>query len=233
MCRRIAVFALVLFFSQYVNAQQVQGTVADRASQLKLEQVEVFNQQTRQKTVTNAKGEFSITAVANQTLIFYQPGYLPDTLFLIDTKPVKRYLILNNKLLKTVEVKGGAFNPRVEYADVYRKAQYTKLAQNKPFLFYPSRLFSKEGRDARRFKRNLEREIDERKIDRRFNEAAVTAVTPLNGAELDYFMVLYRPKLKQLNNMDEQDFKFYLINSYKEFKALPPEKRTSPSMREN
>lgn len=216
-----------------MKAQQVQGTVADRASRLTLEQVEVFNQQTRQKAVTNAKGEFSITAVVNQTLIFYQPGYLPDTLFLIDTKPVKRYLILNNKLLKTVVVKSGAFNPSVEYADVYRKAQYTKLAQNKPFLFYPSKLFSKEGRDARRFKRNLEREIDERKIDSRFNEAAVTAVTPLNGRELDYFMVLYRPKLKQLNSMDEQDLKFYLMNSYKEFNALLPEKRISPSMREN
>lgn len=233
MLRWIFLFSVFLFFYQQVNAQQVQGIVVDMATQLRLGQVEVFNRQTKEKTLTSDKGEFTIRAYVNQSLIFYQPGYLPDTLFLIDTKFLKRALILNNRLLKTVVVKGGAFNPREEYADTYRKAQYMKLAQNKPFIFSPSRYFGKEGRDARRFKRKLEREIEERKIDSRFNETAVRALTPLNGAELDYFMVLYRPALKKLDKMDEEDFRFYIMNSYKAFKALPAEQRVSPSMSEN
>ncbi|MGY0040212.1 hypothetical protein [Pedobacter sp. NJ-S-72] len=186
--------------------------------------------------MTNAKGEFSIAAVASQVIIFYQPGYLADTLFLINLKPVKRYLSLNNKLLHTVEIKAGAFNPEIEYVDVYHKARFTKLVQklvqNKPLRLSPSRMFGKEGRDARRFKRNLEREKNERKIDERFNERAVTSLTPLKGAELDYFMVLYRPSLKVLDKLDEEDFRFYLMNAYKTFKALPDTGRISPSLRE-
>jgi hypothetical protein len=223
----IFLFALL----QPLKGQELQGTVADRSTQLRLSEVEVLNLSTGQKTSTNTKGEFSIRAAINQSLIFYQPGYAADTLFLVDLKPVKRYLSLSNKLLNTVEIRAGAFNPSAEYANTYRAGRVVTLLPNKPFRFSPSRLFGREGKSARRFKRSMEREITERKIDERFNETAVKAVTPLKGAELDYFMVLYRPGLKQLEQLDAEDFKFYLINSYKQFKALAPEKRISPALR--
>jgi hypothetical protein len=224
---------LMLFCFQHMNGQQITGTVQDRATDLRLENVSVINKSSNQRTHTNAKGEFNIQGSANQLLIFYQPGYKPDTLFLVDLKPVKRYLVLNNIMLKTVQIKAGAFNPKVEYRDVYRDANAIRLSQNHPFTFYPSRYFSKEGKYARRFKRRLEQEKIERKIDARFNETAVQALTPLNGKELDCFMVLYRPTLKELDKLDAEDLRFYLMNSYKAFKALPVEKRTLPSLTTN
>ncbi|WP_158797063.1 carboxypeptidase-like regulatory domain-containing protein [Pedobacter sp. L105] len=230
MFQRLFILCIILFFVQQASGQVLEGTVSDRTTQVKLDQVEVYNQQTKQKTLTNAKGEFSIRASVNNVIISTRVGYKPDTLFLVDMKPVKRYMELNNTLLKTVNIKSGAFDPRTEYSDVYVKAKIVNIAQNEPLAISPSHIFGKEGRDARRFKRKLEREVSERKIDARFNEAAVTALTPLKGTELDYFMVLYRPKLKALDEMDDQDFKFYLMNSYKEFKALPPEKRISPPL---
>lgn len=230
MLRKIIFFAGLILLSQYASSQELHGTVADRTSQLRLGQVEVINHNTGRKTITNAKGEFSIPAVINQSIIFYQPGYVPDTLFLIDLKPVKRYLTLNNKLLNTVEIRSGSFRPEIEYANVYRSAKVVSLVPNKPFRFSPSRLFGSEGKSARRFKRKMEMEKTERKIDERFNVAAVKSVTPLKGAELDYFMVLYRPSLKELNELDQEDLKFYLMNSYKAFMALSPEKRVSPSL---
>jgi hypothetical protein len=220
----------MLFCSQLANGQQITGTIQDRATNLRLENVAVLNKSSGQQTHSNAKGEFNIPASVNQLLIFYQPGYQPDTLFLIDLKPVKRYLVLNNLLLKTVQIKGQAFNPEVQYEDVYRKANAIRVSQNQPFTFYPSRYFSKEGKYARRFKRRLEQEKIERKIDARFNEAAVKALTPLTGKELDCFMVLYRPSLKELNKLDEEDMRFYLMNSYKAFKLLPADKRVLPSL---
>jgi hypothetical protein len=229
---RIFVFsAFFVFLNLQITAQEINGTVVDRSSQLKLEHVEVLNYTTNSKTYTDAKGTFKIKAQINQILIFNQPGYLPDTLFLTSIKALKRYLIFNNTLLKVVEIKKGAFNPAVEYADVYLKAKAFSLSPNHPFAFYPSRFFSKEGRYARRFKRKLELEKSERSIDLRFNEAAVTAVTPLIGKELDYFMVLYRPELKQLDKLDDEELKFYLMNAYKEYKALPQERKVSPSLR--
>jgi hypothetical protein len=44
-------------------------------------------------------------------------------------------------------------------------------------------------------------------------------------------MVLYRPTLKELDKLDEEEMKFYLMNSFKEFKSLPPNKKVSPSLR--
>ncbi|MEJ2902768.1 hypothetical protein [Pedobacter panaciterrae] len=232
---RLTALLLVLqfFLVLQVSSQVVTGTVVDRDSRLKLENVEVTNGTSKEKAITNAKGEFNIRAIPNQILIFNQPGYFSDTLFLINAKPIRKYMTLNNRFLNTVEIKAEAFNPEIQYADVYRKAQAIKLAKNQPFIFSPSRYFSREGKFARRFKRKLEREKTERKIDQRFNEKVVKTYTPLTGAELDYFMVLYRPTIKKLDRMNEEDMKFYLMAAYKEFKALPPEKKVSPSLKSN
>lgn len=230
--RLIALLLVLQFYLvPQASGQIVTGTVVDKDSRLMLENVEVNNTTTKEKATTNAKGEFRIKATANQTLIFNQPGYFSDTLFLINVKPIRKYMILNNRFLKTVEIKADAFKPEIQYADVYRKAKVIRLAQNQPFIFSPSRLFGREGKFARRFKRKLELEVTERKIDQRFNEKIVKALTPLTGAELDYFMVLYRPTIKKLDKMDDDDMKFYLINAYKEFMALSPEKRISPSLK--
>jgi len=230
--RLIALLLVLQFYLVLqVSGQVVTGTVVDRDSRLMLENVEVNNIVTKEKVITNAKGEFKINAEVNQTLIFNQPGYFSDTLFLINVKPIRKYMILNNRFLKTIEIKADAFKPEIQYSDVYRKAKIIRLGQNQPFLFSPSRLFGREGKFARRFKKKLEREVSERKIDQRFNEKAVKALTPLTGAELDYFMVLYRPTIKKLDKMDDDDMKFYLMNAYKEFKVLPPEQRISPSLK--
>ena len=232
---RLTALLLVLqfFLIQHVSSQTVTGIVVDGDSRLTLENVEVTNATSKEKVTTNAKGEFNIRAIPNQILIFNQPGYFSDTLFLINAKPIRKYMTLNNRFLNTVEIKAEAFNPEVQYADVYRKAKAIKLAKNQPFIFSPSRYFSREGKFARRFKRKLEREKIERKIDQRFNEKVVKTLTPLTGAELEFFMVLYRPTIKKLDKMDDDDMKFYLMAAYKEFKALPREKRISPSLKNN
>ena len=217
-----------LIFTHSVFAQEVSGSVADRANSALLSGVEITNTSAGKKVESNAKGAFTISARAGQVLTFYQPGYLSDTLLLVNTKPIKRYLYLNNNFLKNVTIKGEVFNPEVTYADVYQKAMAIKVEVNKPFIFYPSKYFSKAGKRARKFKRYLEREKSERKIDARFNDAAVAAMTPLKGEELDYFMMLYRPTLKQLSKLDKQGLMFYIMNSFTAFKALPIEKRTSP-----
>lgn len=230
MLRCLLLLCSMLSLCQICLSQQVTGTVSDRTTQLKLQNVEVVNLQTNEVVRTNAKGEFQIKAAINQSLRFDQPGYLPDTLFLANLKPVIRYLTLNNKLLNTIEINALNFNPESEYANVYRTSKSVSLVKNKPFRFSPSRIFGSEGRNARRFKKRMEQEKTERQIDKRFNEAIVKSITPLNGAELDYFMVLYRPEYKKVLLMDAEDLRFYVMNSYKEFKALPQGQRVSPSL---
>lgn len=226
MINRLAFLVTLIVLSAGVYGQQLKGTVSDRNSRFPLERVQVFNRNTGQSTVTDIKGKFKINAAANQVIVFYQPGYLPDTLFLTNMFPVKRYLTEDNKTLSTIEIKGKTFNPEIEYADIYRKADPTRLEVNKPFGFSPSAYFGREGKQARQAKRKLEQEKKDRKIESRFNNAAVTALTPLKGEALDAFMIRYRPTQAVLDKMDQEDLKFYIINSYKEFNALPPEKKT-------
>lgn len=232
--RLIALFLILqLYLANPVSGQLVTGIVFDRDSRLVLENVEVINATTKEKAITDTKGKFNVRAFSNQILIFNQPGYFSDTLLLINANPIRKYMTLNNRFLNTVEIKAEAFNPEIQYADVYRKAKAIRLTKNQPFIFSPSRYFGREAKFARRFKQKLEREKTERKIDQRFNEKVVKGLTPLKGAELDYFMVLYRPTIKKLNRMDDDDIKLYLIDSYKEFKELSPEKKVSSSLRSN
>lgn len=225
------VLITLLLFCKSVGAQVLKGSVVDRTTRLALNQTEVFNLSTKERTSTNNRGEFSINTQLNQILVFSQPGYVPDTLLIVNLKPIRRYLNAMPHQLSTVEISMQAFNPEVQYADVYREAKAVNLNINQPLEFYPSRYFSKKGKSARKLKRRLENEKSERQIDARFNEAAVTALTPLKGAELDYFMVLYRPSLKELDKMDNGVLKFYLMDSYKKFKALPAEEKRFPSLK--
>lgn len=224
-------FAISLLFNVALYAQEIKGTVADRNTRELQEYVEVFNLNNQQKTVTNKKGEFKIQAAVNDVLVFIQPGYTPDTLFLINLKPVRRYLAPNLYDLSTVVIKGLAFNPEVEYADAYRAAKAFNTGVNRPLAFSPLTYFSKKGISGRKFKRRMKSELVERKIDQRFNNAAVQAICPLKGAELDCFMVMYRPTFKDLDRMDTDRLKLYLMDAYKEFKALPAEKRKLPSLK--
>ena len=228
---KVLVIFVLLLLGTCLQAQEVKGIVGDRATRLMLKSVDVYNLTNKQRTSTNDKGEFSIKAQVNQILVFTQPGYASDTLLLVDTKNIKRYLTFGDYLLNTVEVSAKKFDFKTQYADVYRDAKVFDLSANKPLGFSPSRYFSKKGKSARKLKRKLELEDVERKIDYRFNETAVKAITPLKGAELEYFMVLYRPSLKALDKMDEEVFKFYLMDSFKEFNALPPKKKIFPSFK--
>jgi hypothetical protein len=226
------VLVLVTLFScTYVQAQDVKGVVADRATRLGLPDVAVVNLTTRQQTATNYKGEFSIKAKLNQILVFSQAGYAMDTLLIVNTKNIKRYLSYSDNQLKTVEVSGKKADLKTQYADVYREATTVDLKANQPLTIYPSRIFSKEGKAARKLKRRLDVEEVQQKVDSRFNEKAVRAITSLRGKDLDYFMVLYRPSAESLNSMDDDMLKLYLMDSYKEFKALPAEEKKMPNLR--
>lgn len=227
----LAFLAVHFLFSASLFAQEITGTVADWQTRELQEYVEVFNLNNQQKAVTNKKGEFKIPAAINHVLIFIQPGYKPDTLFLISLNPVKRYLQHNRYDLSTVEIKGRTFDPRAEYPDAFREAKAFNTGVNRPLAFSPWRFFSKKGRSGRKFKRRMEIELVERKVDQRFNNAAVKAICPLNGAELDCFMVMYRPAFKDLERLDITGLKLYIMDAYKAFKQLPEEKRKLPSLR--
>ncbi|MGV8880438.1 MAG: hypothetical protein ACOH2A_15580 [Sphingobacteriaceae bacterium] len=194
------------------------GTVYESDSNVRLSNVFVKNLTNKTIVLSDASGKFTIRAATSQLLVFSSPGYVSDTLFLTDLKPRRIYLPTKGILLKDVRVTAsGAFNPKEDYAQVYRRAKITGLS--------PSQIFGKDARRARRFKRFLDRDEQQRKIDAIFNKKLVSDYLPLKGRELEDFMFLYRPTYQAVKNISRDALALYLNDCYKKFMVLPAEKR--------
>ncbi|RYE11657.1 MAG: hypothetical protein EOP44_00865 [Sphingobacteriaceae bacterium] len=211
-------FIAVLTVFGHLKAQNIlRGTVFEGNSSRKLADVFVRDINSKEISLTDKSGNFSIRTVINHTLIFTSPGYISDTLYLVDLKPKHIELALKGITLNQVNITGNkGFNPREEYPEVYEKSK---------FALSPSRIFGKEAKDARRLKRYFGREVEERQIDSAFNVLYVSGLVPLKGKELEDFMTMYRPTYAQIK-APQSSLTLYINDSYKKFMALPPEKRT-------
>lgn len=228
MFKAFAVAAIIIFSSTLSHAQGIfKGTVYELNTNTKLTNVFIKNLTTKQITITDKNGDFAIKAGTGHTIVFNSPGYLPDTLYLIDL--LTRRIDMASKIINLNQVNVTAtrteFNPQVEYADVYEKS--------KVYAFSPSTWFSKEGKDARRLKRYFRTEAEERHVDAVFSPVYVGSIVPLKGKDLMNFISLYRPNYKFLKSNNSESIVAYINDSYKKFMALPPDKRQLPPLKAN
>lgn len=223
---RIFLFVTTVCFCSSLNAQSIlKGTVYEGKASHKLSNVFVKDANSKEIALTDNSGNFSIRTAISHTLIFSSPGYISDTLFLVDLKPKRVELSLKGISLQEVNITSNrAFNPREEYPDVYEKSK---------FALSPSRIFGKESKDARRLKHYFDRETEERQIDSVFNAVYVSSIIPLKGRGLEDFMSMYRPTLAFLKKTPHSSLTLYINDSYKKFMALPPEKRSLQKLSSN
>src|ERR1700759_832403 len=82
---RTILILLLTLVAGLANAQQLlKGTVYESASGTKLPDVFVRNVNNKQLGITDKQGNFSIRAETGNTIIFEAPGYVADTLYLVD-----------------------------------------------------------------------------------------------------------------------------------------------------
>jgi hypothetical protein len=225
--RRYLVFVALLFIACAVNAQEIiKGSVVEEGTNEKLTNVFVHNTSNKQITLVDKNGNFQVKGGINQLIIFDSPGYISDTLFVVDLKPLKIAMKPLGITLKEVNINASrrAFNPRVEYPEVYRKS--------KVYVLSPSTWFSKEGRDARRLKRFFANEERERYVDKYYTASYVGTLVPLKGIELQNFMAIFRPSYEYVRNNNGPTLAMYVNDAYAKYKTLPPEKRVLQSLEE-
>jgi hypothetical protein len=217
-------FILFLFSFKSLQAQSIKGTVSEAGGSDKIENVFVRDMNSKEVALTDKKGNFEIKTAIGHTLILYSPGYVTDTLYVVDMEPKQIRLLIQGISLKQVNITSSrlAFNPREEYADVYTKSRV--------YVMSPSTWFGKEGRDARRLKKFFDREEKERKVDQVFTRSYVGSLVPLKGQELEDFMTLYRPTYAFIIANNGPSLAVFVNDSYKKFMALPPEKRIVPKL---
>jgi len=87
----------------------------------------------------------------------------------------------------------------------------------------------KRNKRLRAFQLRLEEQEQERYVNYRFNRTLVHRITQLEGAQLDSFMIRYRPPYEFLLNADEISFNQYVLDASYEFKAdlLKPKEAVS------
>ncbi|MGZ3751039.1 MAG: hypothetical protein ACXVB0_20015 [Mucilaginibacter sp.] len=211
---------IVLLLGSALQAQiLVKGTVVESGSGIKLSNVFVKDATNKQITLTDKSGKFEIRSETGHILVFSSPGYVADTMYVVDLTPKRVELKTKTIALREVNITASrlAFDPHKEYPDVYTKSKVYPLS--------PSSWFSKEARDARRLKRYFQHEAEERKVDEVFNSVYVGSIIPLKGQELEDFMTLYRPTYSFVISNNSESLAVYINDSYKKYKNLPPDKR--------
>jgi hypothetical protein len=226
MKKLFTVAAILLFITSFAQAQSIlKGTVYEEGTNTGLPDVFIRDINSRQVSITDKKGNFTINTAAGHTLIFNSPGYNSDTLYLVDMAAKKIKLTTQRISLQQVNVtaKRTEFNPREEYPEVYEKS--------KVYVFSPSTWFSGEGKKARRLKRYFQREAEERNIDAAFSPGYVSSIVPLKGNDLENFMTMFRPSYAFLRSNNRESMVAYVNDSYKKFMALPPDKRAPQALK--
>jgi hypothetical protein len=218
--KRFLGFLGLLLITAFANAQDViKGTVVEEGTNDKITNVFVHDTNNKQITLVDKNGKFEIRSGKNHLIIFDSPGYISDSVFVIDYKPLTIILRPAGMVLNQVDInaKRMTFDPRVEYPEVYRKS--------KVYIMSPSTWFSKEGRDARRLKKFFANEERERYVDKYYTAKYVATLVPLQGRELQNFMTIYRPTYAYIKSNDGPSLAEFINDAYKKYKALPPERR--------
>ncbi len=224
MKKYIAVVLILLAFKANAQYDVLKGVVREVNSREKLSDVFIKDINNKSITLTDKNGRFTISTATGHTLIFSSPGYVSDTLYVINMQPKTVELKSMPISLGEATVRSSriAFDPRTEYPDVYRKAKIYPLS--------PSTIFSRESRNARKLKRYFAHEEEERYIDDKYSKLYVSGIVPLKGVELEDFMAMSRPSYAFLKKTNGADLVLYVNDQYKKFKAMPPSQRSSRSL---
>jgi hypothetical protein len=222
----IFIFVLIAISA---NAQNLlKGTVFEDGTSNRMANVFVRDNNSKQLTITDKKGNFSVRTETGHILIFESPGYISDTLYLADLAQKQIRMVPKTIALREVSInasRADAFDAHKEYPEVYTRS--------KLYVLSPSSWFGKEAVDARRLKSYFKMEAEERHIDEVFSTVYVGSLVPLKGKDLEDFITMYRPSYDFIMSNTGPSLAVYVNDCYKKFVALPPEKRKQQNLRFN
>ena len=214
---------LLVFGAGNVKAQQasgVSGIVVEKGGSTRLADVNVTNLRTRQRIQTNTFGVFIIPASVGDSLEFTKTGYGPVKTVLYTAEDI---LIEMQAGLEIETVVISRMSKEAEMRDMYddyRKKGIYNGGKNTVGTYLGSpvtaiyNLFGKDAKNARRFSKLMDRELEESQVDRVFNKTTVSAVVDLEGDELQSFMDMYRPSASMVSSWGQYDFLHYVKRSF-------------------
>jgi hypothetical protein len=226
------IIILLSLFSFMLKAQmKIEGTAYDADSRNKLKLVFVNNLTQREVDHTGQKGDFVVKADLGDLIVFSCPGYQNDTLVLENMRPklvlMRPSLIVLDEVIVSAKSKVPE-NVRSAYSSAYSYANTTVLTADGKLSL--GNAFGKQSQQKRAFQKFMDKELNEKTIDQRFNPELVTDLTKIRGQLLEDFMSYYRPTYTQVTDMSEVELRTYIVKSYNEYIRLPAENRIYPNL---
>jgi hypothetical protein len=231
-------FLLVCFFclnSLYLLGQQkpVQGFVVDKDTKLRLAKVYIYNSSADEGFYNNTKGEFTTNVKPGDTLFAALSGHAMDTVVYRGQSAIVFQLRSLGIRLKEVSIYGRAKTPQELYKSRLQEYKY-KLdkGSSKDLLnLGPGgvglgidaiyNLLSREGKNARQLQKILEKDYKEQVIDYRYRPDYVMGLIDIKEADLQDFMLQYRPTYQFVLSASEYQFIQFIKNSYASYKRNP------------
>jgi len=222
----LVAFISVLFSSKAVFAQQefvLTGAIIDNDNKVRVALAEVFNKRNGYSVGSSDMGLFKIRAVVGDTLLVVKRGFDDKKIVVTSSKDILVY-VSRGVTLNEVVING---NSQRQTLDAIKKDFKDKgsFYSGKPpflsFLFTPLtaiyEVFGRTPKNARRFSRYYDTELQQIHIDRFFNRTIIEEQTGLTGSELSNFMINYRPEYKEAKNWNIYDGNKYIKDSYQKY----------------
>ena len=219
----VLIFASVSSVSAQSTAGIIRGVIMERGTTNRLVSAGIYNKRTKGGVESKSFGIFEIGANVGDTLVVYKEEYADAEVVVLNQKDLVIYLNRGTNLREvkiTVQSKKEALNDiKQDFRD-----KGTFHEGKPPFLSYIFspltaiyELFGKTPKNARRFGKYAATELQQSEIDGVFNETMVKKYTPLQGKDLDYFMINYRPDYNKARKWAEYDSIKYIRDAYQKY----------------
>lgn len=217
-----------LFLVAPTFAQQdfmLKGVLMELGNSSRVVGGQLYNKRTTYTSTTNSLGIFEIKATIGDTIQIYQREYTDSNIVVISATDLiirlRRGQMLSEVNINRISKKQELTDMKQEYRN--KGAFYSGKPPVLSFLFKPLtalyETFGRTPKNARRFGRYYETEMQQTLIDGFFNETIIQANTDLKGEELENFMLNFRPEYEQAQNWARYDALKYIKETYKTYKA--------------
>lgn len=199
------------------------GVVFEKGTSNRVAGAEIANKRSGFKVLSNDLGLFQIKAAIGDTLLVIKRDFSDAEVAVLASKDVLIYLE-RGRMLRQVDISGQT--KKQELQELKREYKNKgSFYQGKPpflaFLFKPLtavyELIGKTPKNARRFGRYYETELQQSLIDGFFNAFLIQNNTDLKGADLEKFMLDYRPEYEKAKNWTQYDAIKHIRDSYKKY----------------
>jgi hypothetical protein len=219
------VFCLLSVTPIFAQDFLLRGVLMELGSNSRVVGAQLYNKRTTYTATSNSLGIFEIKAAVGDTVQIYQREYTDSTIVISSAKDLviklRRGQMLREVNINQLTKKQELTDMKQEYRN--KGAFYSGKPPVLSLLFKPLtalyETFGRTPKNARRFGRYYENEMQQTLIDGFFNETIIQENTDLKDEELENFMINYRPEYEKAQNWARYDAIKYIKEAYKTYKA--------------